>query len=75
MADNQFVNKVIYAGVTLIDLTDSDVTPSDLKDGKIAYDKSGCKIVGSLNSNVTVTNFSGTVTLISGSNYRLNITS
>lgn len=45
MAENQYVNKVIYAGETLIDLTGDDVTPSDvlsrirfhLPSGAIAY--------------------------------------
>ena len=66
--------KVIFGGETLIDLTDSTVTASDLRDGVIAYDKTGGKITGSLDSDVTVTNFSGTVTLISGDDYKLTIT-
>lgn len=75
MANNSYVNKVEYAGQVIIDISDSTITPSDLKDGVTAYDKSGAKIVGSLDTTVIVTNFSGTVSLISGDDYRLNITS
>ena len=75
MANNSYVNKVEYAGQVIIDISDSTVKPSDLKDGVTAYDKSGAKIVGSLDTTVIVTNFSGTVSLISGDDYRLNITS
>ena len=75
MANNPYVNKVEYAGQVIIDISDSTVKSSDLKDGVTAYDKSGAKIVGSLDTTVTVTNFSGTVSLISGDDYRLNITS
>ena len=75
MANNPYVNRVEYAGEVLIDISDSTVTPSDLKDGVTAYDKSGAKIVGSMDTTVVVTNFSGTVSLISGDDYRLTITS
>lgn len=75
MANNSYVNKVEYAGQVIIDISDSTIKPSDLKDGVTAYDKSGAKIVGSLDTTVIVTNFSGTVSLISGDDYRLNITS
>lgn len=75
MANNSYVNKVEYAGQVIIDISDSTVKPSDLKDGVTAYDKSGAKIVGNLDTTVIVTNFSGTISLISGDDYRLNITS
>lgn len=74
MANNPYVNKVEYAGVVLIDISDSTVTPADLKDGVTAYDKSGAKITGNLDINLTVTNFSGSVVNISGDDYRLVIT-
>lgn len=67
------VNKVIYGNTVIIDITDSTIKSSDLRDGVTAYDKSGAKIIGSLDVDVTVTNFTGTVTLISGDDYRLNI--
>lgn len=67
--------KVMLGGDTLVDLTDSTVTAADLRDGVTAYDKTGAKIIGSLDVDVTVTNFSGTVTLISGDDYKITITS
>ena len=68
-------SKVVFHDVALMDITDSTVTKYDLRDGIIAYDSAGKQVVGDYTSNVTVTNFSGTVSLISGSDYRLNITS
>ena len=41
MANNQYVNKVIYAGQTLIDLTGDDVTPSDVLYGVKYHKPSG----------------------------------
>lgn len=41
MADNLHVNKVIYGGSTLIDLTNDDVEASDVKSGKIFHLPSG----------------------------------
>lgn len=69
------VNKVVYGGRTIIDLTDATVKSGDLKDGVTAYNKSGVKITGSLDQKVTVNNFSGTVSLISGDDYKLTISS
>lgn len=40
------INKVIYGGNTLIDLTADTITASDLKDGVTAHDKSGAVITG-----------------------------
>lgn len=70
------VNKVVYGDRTLIDISDSTVAAGDLRDGITAYDKTGNKITGSFSVNVTVTNFSGTVTKISGTtdDYLLTIT-
>lgn len=46
MASNQYVNKVIYGGTTLIDLTSDTVTTSKLLSGYTAHDKSGAAITG-----------------------------
>ena len=46
MANNQYINKVIYGGNTLIDLTGDDVTASDLAYGIKAHDKTGAQITG-----------------------------
>ena len=41
MASNPYVNKIIYAGETLIDLTNDDVTASDVLSGKKFHLPSG----------------------------------
>lgn len=43
---NQYVNKVIYYGDTLIDLTADTVTQSDVLSGKTFHDKSGATLSG-----------------------------
>ncbi len=43
---NANINKVIYGGDTLIDLTSDTVTAADLLKGKKAHDKSGAIITG-----------------------------
>lgn len=43
---NQYVNKVIYGGNTLIDLTGDTVTADKLASGIKAHDKSGAQITG-----------------------------
>lgn len=40
------INKIIYGGTTLIDLTGDDITASNLKYGIKAHDRSGSQIVG-----------------------------
>lgn len=40
------VNKVVYDGKTLVDLTSDTVTPATLAKGVTAHDKSGAKITG-----------------------------
>ena len=42
------VNKVEYAGKVLLDLTEDTVTPDKLVSGAIAHDKTGAKIIGTL---------------------------
>ena len=48
MANNQYVNKVIFGNDTLIDLTSDTVSPSGLLQGLVAHDKSGATINGTL---------------------------
>ena len=43
-------NKVVYAGKTLIDLTEDTATPATLKSGVTAHDASGAKITGTLDT-------------------------
>lgn len=42
------VNKVVYNGETLVDLTNDSVTPETLAEGVTAHDKSGAIIVGTM---------------------------
>lgn len=42
------VNKVVYGGKTLVDLTPSTVTSDTLLEGTIAFDAAGNKIVGTM---------------------------
>ena len=42
----QYVNKVVYGGNTLIDLTADTITAADLASGVTAHDKSGATITG-----------------------------
>lgn len=44
------VNKVIYNGNSLIDLTEDTVTPETLAEGVTAHDKSGAVIIGTMRS-------------------------
>lgn len=46
MAENQNVNKVVYGGKVLIDLTADTITAGDLIAGVTAHDKSGAAITG-----------------------------
>lgn len=43
---NQYVNKVVYGGQTLIDLTSDTITAANLAEGITAHDKSGAPITG-----------------------------
>ena len=45
------VNKVVYGGRTIIDISDSTVASELLKEGATAYAKTGEKIVGSMPNN------------------------
>ena len=46
MASNQYINKVVYGGNTLIDLTGDDVTSSDVLTGKKFHLPSGAQGTG-----------------------------
>lgn len=48
MANNPYVNKVIYGDDTLIDLTGDTATESDVLLGKTFHDKSGALRTGTL---------------------------
>lgn len=42
------INKVVYGATTLVDLTDSTVTPETLALGQVAYNAAGERIVGTM---------------------------
>lgn len=46
MANNPYVNKVIYGNQTLLDLTNDNIVANKLLSGKTAHDKSGNQITG-----------------------------
>lgn len=47
MANNNYINKVVYGNDVLIDLTSDTITVADLLSGVTAHDKSGATITGS----------------------------
>ena len=46
MANNQYVNKVVFGNTTVMDISQDNITASDLLRGKTAHDKSGAPITG-----------------------------
>lgn len=72
MANNQYVNKVDYAGQTLIDLTSDTVTADKLFSGYTAHDKSGAIITGTYVPTAAITEspdaYGGTIVNISTPN-------
>jgi len=61
---NQYKNKIIYNGDTLIDLTADTITPADLAYGKTAHDKSGAPITGTSTKDATTTDATATASEI-----------
>lgn len=49
---NQYKNKVVYNGTTLIDLTGVTVTPEVLANGYTALNASGAPIVGTMSGGI-----------------------
>lgn len=50
MASNPYVNKVEYGGSTVMDITDTTATASDVASGKVFYAASGARSVGTASS-------------------------
>lgn len=50
MANNPYVNKVIYDGSTLIDITDTTATESDVAQGVVFYKADGTRSVGTMSA-------------------------
>lgn len=47
MANNTYINKVVFGGDTLIDLSSDTITANKVLSGYTAHDKSGAPIIGS----------------------------
>ena len=54
MANNQYVNKVIFGNDTLIDLSNDTVAANKMLSGIIAHDKSGTSITGNIPTRTTL---------------------
>lgn len=54
MASNKKINKVVYEGKTLVDLTSDTVTADKLLKNYTAHDKSGAKIIGTMTNNGSI---------------------
>lgn len=55
MANNQYVNKVVYDNNTLIDITDTTATAEDVANGKTFYAADGSRTLGTFNMQVDQT--------------------
>lgn len=56
MANNPYINKVVYGNNTLIDLSSDTITADKVLTGYTAHDKSGASITGTAGASVTGTN-------------------
>lgn len=65
MANNQNVNKVVYDGTTLIDLTQDDVVRSNVLNGKYFHLPDGTRTTGTATT-ATATVSGTTLTLTNG---------
>lgn len=61
---NQYKNKIVYNGSTLIDLTGDTVTASNLAQGVTAHDASGAPITGTMSGGVDGDNLAYGVALV-----------
>ena len=66
MAENPYVNKVVYGNDTLIDISDTTATSSDVLNGKYFYTASGAKSQGSATIPVTDVTVNGTSVVSNG---------
>lgn len=68
MANNQNVNKVVYDGVTLMDVTDTTATESDVVTGKVFTKADGSKGTGTANYMDLVSNPTANDILVTDAN-------
>lgn len=64
MATNPYVNKVVYGGTTIMDLTSDTVSVSTLARGYTAHDSSGEQVTGTAIVLDVSPYFSGTTTVL-----------
>lgn len=57
MADNLYINKVIYDNTTLIDISDTTATANDVISGKYFYASNGQKIEGNLEDSLFIASY------------------
>lgn len=60
MANNPYVNKVVYGDDTLIDLTDTTAEAGDVAEGKYFYNAAGSRTLGTASASVVDTAMSDT---------------
>lgn len=60
MAQNPYVNKVVFGNDTLVDLTEDSVTASNLLEGETAHNAAGAPVTGTAKQGHTIENPSGT---------------
>ena len=66
MADNPYVNKVIYGSSTLMDISDTTADDEDVAEGKVYYKASGLRSVGTASGGITPT---GTIPISANGTY------
>ena len=66
MAENPHVNKVVYGNTTLMDISDTTATESDVLNGKYFYKSNGAKSQGSATIPVTDVTVNGTSVVSNG---------
>ncbi len=55
MANNEYVNKVLFGNTTVMDISDTTAETEDVIEGQVFYTKSGAPTVGSLGDATTST--------------------
>lgn len=62
MANNPYINKVVYNNNTLIDITDTTAVESDVAQGVVFYKADGTRSVGTMTKDLPEFTIKGTIT-------------